>query len=307
MNSARSMTNDRPAVADASAFEHHRARLFGIAYRMLGSVQDAEDIVQDAYLRWQQADPRVVRAPEGWLVAVTTRLAIDRLRRALIERQTYVGEWLPEPLVTGAGPAADHATELASDLSVAFLLLLERLGPEERAAFLLRDVFEREYQEIGDIVGRTTSAVRQMIHRARERVRADERAGRAPVTAAAKVALWRRFVEALHADDEQAVLALLAPQVRMISDGGGKVSAARRTVDGADRVARLVLGVQRRWQSYTSGRMAGLNGEPALLTLRDGGVYAITWIEVEDGRITTFFRVLNPDKLRHAIAAVGPQ
>ena len=305
MNTVRSMSNDLPEVADATAFEHHRARLFGIAYRMLGSVHDAEDIVQDAYVRWQQTDALTLRAPEGWLVAVTTRLAIDRLRRALTERQSYVGEWLPEPLVTAPRVAADHAAEVASDLSVAFLLLLERLGPEERAAFLLRDVFNRGYDEIGDVLGRTTGTARQMVHRARERVRSGQ--PRAAVPADAKVALWRRFVEALHADDEQALLSLMAPQVRMISDGGGKVAAARRTVNGAERVARFVLGVQRRWQSYTSSRIELLNGEPALVTVRDGGVYATTWIEVEEGRITRFLRVLNPDKLRHASAAVASQ
>jgi RNA polymerase sigma-70 factor (ECF subfamily) len=288
---------------DPTVFERQRPRLFGIAYRMLSSVQDAEDIVQDAYVRWQQADPLALRAPEGWLVAVTTRLAIDRLRRALTERQSYVGEWLPEPLVTAPGPTAEHASERASDLSVAFLLLLERLGPEERAAFLLRDVFDRGYDEIGDVVGRSAAAVRQMVHRARERVRDGER--RAPVAPGEKVALWRRFVEALRADDEQALLGLMAPQVRMISDGGGKVAAARRSVEGARRVVAYVRGVQRRWQSYTDSRIDRLNGEPALITWREGRVYSMTWIDVEDGRITGFFRVLNPDKLRHASAAVG--
>jgi RNA polymerase sigma-70 factor (ECF subfamily) len=278
-----------------TTFERHRPRLFGIAYRMLGSVHDAEDVVQDAFVRWQQADAAALRAPEGWLVSVTTRLAIDRLRRAATEREAYVGQWLPEPLATAEGAPAGRSAELASDLSVAFLLLLERLAPEERAAFLLREVFDRGYDEIADIVGRTSGNARQMVHRARERVRAEGR--RFPVQPDAKERLLRRFVEALHADDEGTLLTLLAPQVTFTSDSGGKVSAARKTVVGAQRVARFLLGVQRRWGVWNTTRIESINGEPSLVSEWRGGLFATTSFETDGARVLAMFRVLNPDKL----------
>jgi RNA polymerase sigma-70 factor (ECF subfamily) len=291
----------RPCFDEANdvTFEDHRSRLFGIAYRMLGSVHDAEDVVQDAFVRWQQADAATLHAPEGWLVAVTTRLAIDRLRRAATERQAYVGEWLPEPLATGA--ATDRPSELASDLSVAFLLLLERLAPEERAAFLLREVFDRGYDEIADIVGRSPANARQMVHRARDRVRADGR--RLPVEPDAKQRLLERFVAALHADDEAALLALLAPQAVMRSDSGGKIPAARKVLVGADHVARFLLGTHRKWNRFHEHRFEMLNGEPALVSLRDGDTFSTTAIDTDGERILAVYRVLNPDKLRHARAA----
>lgn len=282
-----------------AAFERQRARLFGIAYRMLGSVHDAEDVVQDAFVRWQQADPAALRTPEGWLVAVTTRLAIDRLRRASAERQAYVGDWLPDPLATGdsTGGAAPASllSELASDLSVAFLLLLERLGPEERAAFLLREVFDRPYDEISGIIGRTAASARQMVHRARERVRTEGR--RAPIEHHAQQHLLRRFVAAIHADDEKALLELLAPQAKLVSDSGGKVAAARKTLVGSARIARFLRGLQRKYGRASEHRLTWINGEPAVVTLRNGRVYASTSFEVDDQRLLTLFRVLNPDKL----------
>ncbi|HEX6630565.1 MAG TPA: sigma-70 family RNA polymerase sigma factor, partial [Gemmatimonadaceae bacterium] len=161
------MTETQTGLHDGTVFERHRARLFGIAYRMLGSVHDAEDVVQEAYLRWHRTDAAAVRAPEAWLVAVTTRLSIDRLRQTVVERERYTGAWLPEPIATGPEYAADRRADLASDLSMAFLVLLERLAPEERAALLLHDVFDSGYDEIARVLERSEAACRQLVHRAR--------------------------------------------------------------------------------------------------------------------------------------------
>jgi RNA polymerase sigma-70 factor (ECF subfamily) len=291
--STESITPDAPQT---TAFDRHRTRLFGLAYRMLGSIHDAEDVVQDAFLRWRQADPEALRAPEGWLVAVTTRLAIDRLRRAETERKAYVGEWLPEPLPTSGTYAA---LERASDLSVAFLLLLERLAPEERAAFLLREIFDRGYDEIAAILGRSAAATRQVVHRARERVRADGHR-RFDVPAAAQQQLLGRFLAALTSDDEAGLLAVLAPDVRLISDSGGKVSAARKTLRGAARVVRFLLGVQRRWPFLRTHRLVSMNGAPAVVTLMgpDERLFATTSFETDGARLLALYRTLNPDKLR---------
>jgi RNA polymerase sigma-70 factor (ECF subfamily) len=302
--STGTITTDAPHPAP---FARHRPRLFGLAYRMLGSIHDAEDVVQDAFLRWQQADAEALRAPEGWLVAVTTRLAIDRLRRAETERKAYVGDWLPEPLPTGgadAAPTAEATAERASDLSVAFLLLLERLAPEERAAFLLREVFERDYQEIAGVLGRTADATRQVVHRARARVRGEGR-GRFDVPATAQQELLARFLAALTADDEAGLLALLAPDVRLVSDSGGKVSAARKTLRGAARVVRFLLGIQRRWAVLRVHHVASINGDRALVTTTAGRVLAITSFETDGTRVLSLYRTLNPDKLSAADRLAG--
>ena len=220
----------RHSSADVAQFERSRGRLFGIAYRMLGSVEEAEDVVQESYLRWDRAEPVELRSPEAWLVAVTTRLAIDRLRRIASERRHYAGNWLPEPIAT-APEAADRGAEMASDLSMAFLLLLERLTAEERAALLLRDVFDTDYAEIGRILERSEAACRQLVHRARERVRGERRRVRVPAETHER--LLERFLAALHADDPDAMLALVAEDATWTSDGGGKVAATRRVVRGA--------------------------------------------------------------------------
>ena len=190
--------NDRVAV-----FNEHRPRLYGIAYRMLGTRADAEDIVQEAYLRWHRADIERLRAPEAWLVTATTRLCIDRLRAARTEREAFVGPWLPEP-ITGLAPPADAHSELASDLSFAFLLVLERLAPEERAAFLLHEVFDSGYADIAAILGKSEATCRQIVHRARRRVHQDR--PRFKVSEGARSRLLERFVEALRTEDKTALL-----------------------------------------------------------------------------------------------------
>jgi RNA polymerase sigma-70 factor (ECF subfamily) len=278
--------------------ERYRSRLFGIAYRMLGDVEEAHDLVQETYLRWHQGGRAEVVAPEGWLVAVVTRLAIDRLRRVATERAAYVGPWLPEPLATD--PPPDRDVELASDLSMALLVLLERLAPEERAAFLLREVFDAGYDEIARVLERSEPAARQMVHRARTRVRAERARFSASRTSHERLLL--RFVEAVRAGDKEAVLAVLAPDATFTSDGGGKAAAARRVIRGGDRVARLFLGLQRKGGHRVQPRIAWVNGEPAIVTEIAGRVVAVTAFASDGARLTDGFRVLNPDKLRHVRA-----
>jgi RNA polymerase sigma-70 factor, ECF subfamily len=279
--------------------ERLRPRLFGIAYRMLGDVEEARDVVQEGYLRWHQAARADVVAPEGWLVAAVTRVAIDRLRRAATERAAYAGPWLPVPLATE--PPPDRDAELASDLSMALLVLLERLAPEERAAFLLRDVFDAGYDEIARVLERSEAAARQVVHRARTRVRAGQARFAAPRDAHGR--LLARFVEAVHAGDRDALLAVLAPDATFTSDGGGKAGAARRVIHGADRVARLFLGIERKWSHLVTHRLAPVNGEPAIISEAMGRVIAVTAFASDGARLTDGFRVLNPDKLRHVGAA----
>ena len=280
-------------------FEQLRPRLFGIGYRMLGDAHEAEDLVQECYLRWHEADHGSIIAPEGWLVTVMTRLAIDRLHRAETERLSYVGHWLPEPIATGYdardSAAPDVRVERDSDLSIAFLMLLERLGAEERAAFLLRELFDTPYEEIARIVDRTPSTVRQMVHRARERVR-DERA-RYTVAPDAQERLLERFLDALGSGDRDALLALFDHDVSFVSDGGGKSPAARRIIIGADPIMRMLTGLERKWHGVTTHRIAMLNGEPCILTLVFGRVFSVTAFATDGERIHRAYRVLNPDKL----------
>ena len=283
-----------PTGISVTTFEALRGRLFGLAYRMLGSRADAEDVVQETYVRWHQVTPGSVENPEAWLVTTTSRLAIDRLRRLKTEREAYVGPWLPEPIVTEAPP--DRSLDLAADLSIAFLTLLERLAPEERAAFLLHDVFDVGYREIAAVIERSEAACRQVVHRARERVR-DERK-RFDVTEARKATLLQQFMDAMEARDEQALLSLFAPDATWTADGGGKVGAAPLPIVGADRIARLVIGLREKfWAPNRAVEVATVNGETGLC-IRDGNRLAATMSIATDGeRIVAVYAVVNPDKL----------
>jgi RNA polymerase sigma-70 factor, ECF subfamily len=276
-------------------FEVTRPRLFGLAYRMLGSAVDAEDIVQEAYVRWHQADRASVDSPEAWLVTTTSRLAIDRLRRLKTEREAYVGPWLPAPIV--AAPPPDRHLDLSDDLSMAFLALLERLAPEERAAFLLHDVFEVGYGQIAAVLDRTESACRQVVHRARERVRGERK--RFEVAESAKAALLQKFLLAMEARDEQALLELFAPGATWTADGGGKTAAAPRPVTGVDRIAKLVVNLREKfWAPNRTIEMASVNGETGLV-IRDGGRLVATMSIATDGqRILDVYAVVNPEKLQ---------
>jgi RNA polymerase sigma-70 factor (ECF subfamily) len=282
-------------VIQVETFDALRGRLFGLAYRMLGSRAEAEDLLQEAYIRWHQADRGQIENPEAWLVTTTTRLAIDRLRRLKTEREAYVGPWLPEPIVSHA-PPPDSDLSLAEDLSIAFLTMLERLAPEERAAFLLHDVFDIGYPAIATVLDRSEAACRQVVHRARERVRGDRK--RFETTDAARAALLRKFTAALEARDERTLLTLFAPDATWTADGGGKTAASPRPVVGAELIVKLVLGLREKfWAEDRVLESATVNGESGL-RVRDGDrLIAALAIETDGERIVNVYAVVNPDKL----------
>ncbi len=286
-------------TAELTAFERERGRLIGLGYRMLGSVADAEDLAQETYLRWQRADHEDIRDPGPWLRTTMARLCIDELRARERRREVYVGPWLPEPCPTSAPEpeAAEHVLELADDLSVAFLLLLERLGPEERAAFLLHDVFDAPYPALVEALGKSEAAIRQMVSRARRRI-SDERP-RCQATLAAKQDLARRFRDAVLESDETALLALFTPDATLVSDGGGKALAALRPIRGADKIVRFFASFTRK-QDLTQFQLepSWINDAPGfVLRTGDGTVDATLALEVDRGRISTLYVVRNPDKL----------
>jgi RNA polymerase sigma-70 factor (ECF subfamily) len=289
------MDTDLPSPA-ADDLERYRPRLFGIAYRMLSDVQEAEDLVQETFLRWHQAKHDEIISEEGWLVAVITRLAIDRLRRAETERLRYVGNWLPEPIAT-SNVSPDQRAELASDLSMAFLVLLERLAPEERAAFLLREVFDAGYDEIARVLDKTEPAVRQVVHRAKTRVREGRQRFSPPAEKQAE--LLQRFLDALAADDKDAMMALMAPDVTFTGDGGGKVGSVRKVLEGPERVTRLFIGLEHKYPGLVTHEIIELNGQPAVGSYHEGVLYYATLFETDGEHILAVYRVLNPDKLAH--------
>lgn len=282
--------------AEEQEFVRQRPRLFGLAYRMLGSRSDAEDVLQDAWLRWQGAERRELRSPEAWLTTVVTRLSIDRLRAAKTEREHYTGSWLPEPLVAQELPAPDRAAELASDVSMAFLMVLERLAPEERAVFLLREVFDTDYPEIAQMLGKGEAACRQMLHRAKERLQAER--PRFQVNPEAHRRLLQRFVAAAESGDRERLMALFAEDVSFTGDGGGKVKSLLKTVAGAERVTRLMQAFARMMGPRLSYRAAVVNGEPGLLRFLDGKLDATMSCTTDGSRILDIYVVRNPDKLK---------
>jgi len=277
-------------------FEAFRGRLFGLAYRMLGARHDAEDVIQEAYVRWHKVEHATVDNAEAWLVTTTIRLAIDRLRWLKNERESYVGAWLPEPLVEHA-PPPDRNLDVAADLSIAFLALLERLAPEERAAFVLHDVFDVGYREIASVIGRSEAACRQVVDRARERVHGERK--RFDVSESAKANLLRKFIAATEARDEQQLLALFAPDATWTADGGGRTAAAPVPVVGGPRIAQLVIGLSEKFRSANRTiELATVNGETGLC-IRDGDRLTATISIATDGeRILAVYAVANPDKLQ---------
>jgi RNA polymerase sigma-70 factor (ECF subfamily) len=280
-------------VNKVEVFDQSRPKLFGIAYRMLGSRDDAEDTLQEAYIRWHKSDPEDIETPEAWLVTVVTRLSIDRLRKASHEREVYIGPWLPEPIVTE--PSPEENAEFASDLSLAFLNMLERLSPTERAVFLLHDIFDLGYSDIARVVGKTEASARQIVHRARERVRKDK--PRFETSEVEREQMIRKFVAASYAGDKETLLSLFADEVALTSDGGGIVNAARRTVYGAKRLANLYAVVVRKGMGHLTKRLVTVNGETGILEFVDSEPFAVTTLVIEDGKITAIYRVMNPNKL----------
>lgn len=286
-------------------FLAHRALLQGIAYRMLGSVAEAEDAVQETFLRWQTQDPATVQTPKAWLVATLTRLCIDELRSARRRREEYVGPWLPEPLIGDTAPSpADHAL-LAESLGTAFLLLLETLEPVERAVFLLREVFDRDYAEISPIVGKSEAACRQIVSRARARLGRAERPADAVPDVARTEPLVAKFTEACRTGDLDALLALLAEDAVLVTDGGGKVKARLHPIRGALYASRFLAGISPHAFRETTMRPLAVNGRPGLHMIRPDGVRTVASFEFSpDGsRIRAIYLVKNPDKLLHVPAA----
>lgn len=291
------MTNDRLDV-----FITQRTRLLSIAYRMLGEMSAAEDVAQETWLRWQRAELGEVRDARAWLSAATVRLSLDALRKARARRETYVGPWLPEPIspddtraLAADAPAA--RAELASDLSLALLHVLERLSPEERAAFILHDAFDCDYGVIAAALEKSESACRKLVSRARERVRADR--PRHSVSGEMHRELVNRFVLAASTSDPKQLVSLFAGDIVLYSDGGGRAAAALNPIFGADKVARFITGVMRKFAPV--GELAiesvELNGMPGLLLRDAGALHSAITIEFASGLITAIYLMRNPEKL----------
>lgn len=286
-------------------FDRHRGLLFSVAYQMLGSVADAEDVVQDTWLRWSAADRGEVADARAYLVRIATHLALDRLGSARARRESYVGPWLPEPLLTGTDPVATApapadpvaAAEVGEQVSLALLVVLETLSPAERAVFVLREVFGLPAAEVATTLGRSESAVRQMAHRAREHVQA--RRPRFDTDRRAQFAVTERFFAACAGGDVGELLAVLAPDVVLVSDGGGRVKAALRPITGAEKVARFALGVAAQGLELAGLRIevAEVNGGPGVVAWVGGEPLLAMSLVVVGGRIEQVLLVRNPDKL----------
>lgn len=282
-------------IGAEEVFAGVRAKLFSAAYRMLGIRADAEDVVQDAWLRWQAADHDSLQSAEAWLMTVTTRLALDRLRERKAERENYSGWWLPEPLVELDENTPETAAELASDVSLALLWTLERLSADERAAFLLRQAFDQDYADIAVLLGKSEASCRQLVHRAQEKV-LDERPRFQPTPDAHRV-LVNAFMQAAGRADRDAMKALLSPDVAFVSDGGGKMPSFHRVLQGAGRIAGIFWSLEHQNPGQVCYRMARINGEPGLLRYVNGRIESAQSFRIEDGRIVAVFVVRNPDKL----------
>jgi RNA polymerase sigma-70 factor (TIGR02957 family) len=278
------------------AFLAHRNPLFTVAYEMLGSAADAEDILQETWLRWAGVDLGTVRDQRAYLVRITTRQALSRLRTLGRRKESYVGPWLPEPLLTAPDVAED--VELADSVSMAMMLVLETLAPAERAVFVLREVFDLAYDEIAEAVGKNPAAVRQIAHRARAHVAA--RRPRGPVSRAESRDALEAFQRAVETGDLQRLLDILAPDVVFLGDGGGVVEAVRKPVVGAGKVARLLaLALGRLAAAEASLQPAQVNGYPALILRLNGEVDTVIAVRIDDGLVTGLYAVRNPEKLSH--------
>jgi RNA polymerase sigma-70 factor, ECF subfamily len=283
-------------LADSEHFEECRPRLFAIAYRMLGSVQDAEDIVQEAFLRWSRLDRELVENPQALLCTMVTRMSIDTLRSARKRRETYVGEWLPEPLVNEPLPSDNVA--LAESLSVAFLVMLERLNPVERAALLLREVFDYDYAAVAVVLEKSESNCRQIVRRARARVRREECRFDPPDDEHAQ--LLATFLAATQAGEVGELVSMLAEDATLHSDHGGKAQAAKRVIVGADKIARFFVGISTRLMPPDpSVRLVTVNGSPGAITYSGQHPVTVFSVDITAGRIQRVYVVRNPDKLEN--------
>ncbi|HYJ48479.1 MAG TPA: RNA polymerase sigma-70 factor [Microbacterium sp.] len=282
------------ARADDDPFVVHRRLLFTVAYELLGSAADAEDVLQESWLRWDSLDRSQIREPRAYLVQIVTRQALNHLRTVARRREDYVGEWLPEPLLTSPDVADDVA--LAENVSIAMLTVLETLGPAERAVFVLREVFDVPYDEIADAVGKTPAAVRQIAHRAKAHVSA--RRPRVQVVRSEHAEVVERLVDALNTGDLQGLMDVLAPDVVSVADGGGKVrGASRRPIVGAQRLARYLVGGMAKVDGVLLARATWVNGQPGIRMELDGHLVGVVALTVADGRVTRVYSIANPDKL----------
>ncbi|MFD1149399.1 RNA polymerase sigma-70 factor [Saccharothrix hoggarensis] len=285
--------SDHATDLATEAFVAHRNLLFTVAYEMLGSAADAEDVLQETWLRWVEVDLAEVRDQRAYLVRITTRQALNRLRTLKRRKEAYVGSWLPEPMLTSPDVAED--VELAESVSMALMLILETLSPTERAVFVLREVFDISYDEIAHAVDKTPAAVRQIAHRARRHV--DARRPRSVVTPSETRAALRSLQRALETMDVQGLLDVLAPDVVLVSDGGGVKQAVPNPIFGADKVTRLVRAGLLKLKGALTCELTTVNGNPALVLRMDGEIDGIMAIRVDEGRITGIYYVRNPEKL----------
>jgi RNA polymerase sigma-70 factor (ECF subfamily) len=274
-------------------FEEHRNLLFAVAYRMLGTAADAEDAVQDAWLRWSAGDRSEVADPKAYLVRITTNVALDRLRSAQVRRETYVGPWLPEPLLTG--PDASQPVLVDESVGSAMLLIMEELSPPERVSFVLHDVFGLQFDGIAELLDVSVPAARQLASRARRRV-AKAKESMPQASKAERERVLTVFRAAYEAGDLAGLVKLLHPDAVYVTDGGGKVFAARKPVFGGERVAEVMVRVGRQWRPDRI-EFAEVGGEPALVFHREGRVYSVDTVQITGGLITAYRRVINPDKL----------
>jgi RNA polymerase sigma-70 factor (TIGR02957 family) len=286
-----------------ATFSRLRPRLQGIAYRMLGSSAEAEEVVQDTWLRWHESPHHSLDSSEAWLVTITTRLAIDRLRSAKVQRQHYIGTWLPEPLMSDSPVTPEQLLERADDVSVAFLTLLERLAPEARAAFLLREVFDADYGEVAEALGKTESACRQIVHRAKAQLQ-DERP-RQTVPREAQLRLLRGFAGAAATGQFAELKTLLADDAQLISDGGGIVPSFGVPLEGNQRIAQLYLATHLKYGRAARFEVVVLNGQWGLLRFINGALESAQSFEIDGERILRVHVQRNPEKLSRISAALG--
>jgi RNA polymerase sigma-70 factor, ECF subfamily len=276
-----------------TAFTEQRRRLMGVSYRILGSIADAEDVVQEAWLRWSAIDTAKVENPEAFLTTVVTRLSLDRLRALKARREVYSGPWLPEPVAADADPEA--AAELADSLSMALLVVLETLSPLERAAFVLREVFAEPYDVVAEILGRDQAAVRQLVHRARQHV--DAGGARYRADRATHIEVVQRFMAACQNADLDALLAVLAPDVVLVSDGGGVGKAPVRPIAGEDKVGRFMIGATSKGVAEATVGLEVFNGQVGLVVRLHGRAITALAFRIADERIQTLHLLANPEKL----------
>jgi RNA polymerase sigma-70 factor (ECF subfamily) len=284
-------------MSHLETFNQHRSLLFAIAYRMLGTVTDAEDMVQETFLRWQQTAEATVKSAKSYLSTIITRLCIDHLRSARVQREQYVGPWLPEPIMTQQqtdDPAAQ--VELADSLSIAFLVVLERLSPIERAVFLLREVFEYDYDEIAQMVEKSPANCRQILRRSRQHITAQR--PRFSVSQQQQEQITAKFLEASTQGNLQGLMSLLAKDVTFWSDSGGRVAAALKPIQGAVKVTRFLLAIRSKWLSTSIAQIIEINGQPGMITRVDGCVHSVTTFDIVDGSIQSIYVVRNPEKLK---------